>query len=508
MIFLQKFKTASWNILMVLFLALSFTACRDEQFDQPPSNGVDPNLTANKTILEVKNFFKDTVLTDRKTLAIDSNWVIVGTVIADDSTGNLYKSLIIDDGTAGISILLDRSDYFRDYPIGRRVFIKLQGMAVGSYGGMMQLGGYVDNTVVPAEVGKIPSSLISKYIVGGVYNLPVVPYDVTLTNLESTYKWQNRLIRLTNVQFVTTDTSEQFADPVTQATGEKYVEDCISGGNDIMVRTSGYSNFAGKLTPSGSGKLTAIFTIFQSSPTSTATKQLVLRRTYDLEMDNGRFVVGTCPPPPPPTPVLTSIADVKESFYVDGEATAPSGAFIRGVVISDYTNANLNNQNLFIQDPSGAICVRLTTSHTFQLGDSLQINVSDQSIGEFNGLLQIGSSSSVPFSNAIKIGIGAISPRVTTLSQLTANMATATDSWESSLVKITGVTISGGSGVYNAGNSGLTLTDASGTFILYTANSATFGSTNYPTGVVSITGILSEYKGTPQLLIRNTSDVQ
>ena len=78
MIFLQKFKTASWNILMVLFLALSFTACRDEQFDQPPSNGVDPDLTVSKTILEIKDFFRDTVFLSVKTVSLKKSKISLG----------------------------------------------------------------------------------------------------------------------------------------------------------------------------------------------------------------------------------------------------------------------------------------------------------------------------------------------------------------------------------------------------------------------------------------------
>ena len=492
MIFLQKFKTASWNILMVLFLALSFTACRDEQFDQPPSNGVDPDLTVSKTILEIKDFFRDTVLTDKKTVSIDSSWVISGTVVADDSSGNYYKTMVIDDGTAGILILLDRSDYFRDYPIGRKVYIKLQGMAIGSYAGTMQIGGYVDNTVTPTEVGKIPSSLISKYIVGGVYNLPVVPYNVSLADLANTYKWQSRLIKLSDIQFQPGDTSKPYADPVGLSSVNRYLEDCYSG--TIIMRTSGYCSFAAKTTPSGSGTCTAVFGVFN------ADKQLTLRRPYDLEMGNGRFVVGTCPPPPAS---LVSISSIRTDY--SGPGAVGAGKKISGIVISDGPNGNTDSKNLFIQDSSGGICVRFTAAHSYLVGDSVEINVGGQTISEFNGLLQIGGSTpSVPLGNSAKLGTGTVTPRLITIADILSNMSGSTDTFESSLVRIVGVTITGATTTYNGST---TLSDGTGTLTMFTRSAATFSTATFPTGVVNITGVISDFNGA-QIFIRKTADVQ
>jgi hypothetical protein len=499
MIFLQKFKTASWNILMVLFLALSFTACRDEQFDQPPSNGTDPNLTANKTILEIKDFFRDTVLTDKKTVSIDSSWVISGTVVADDSSGNYYKTMVIDDGTAGILILLDRSDYFRDYPIGRKVYIKLQGMAIGSYAGTMQIGGYVDNTVTPTEVGKIPGSLISKYIVGGVYNLPVVPYSVTLIDLAAnTYLWQSRLVKLSNMQFQPADTSKPFADPIGLSSENRYLDACYD--ETIIMRTSGYCNFAAQLTPSGSGSCIAVFGVFNLD------NQLTLRRPYDIEMNSPRFAIPSCPtppPPPPPAATLVTISSIRTSFT--GSGSVGSNKKIAGIVISDSPNGNTDSKNLFVQDATGGICVRFTAAHSFVVGDSVEINVGGQTISEFNGLLQIGGTTpSVPVGYSAKLGIGTVTPRLITIADILSNMSGSTDTYESTLVKIVGVTITGATTTYSGST---TLSDGTGTLTMFTRSAATFSTATFPTGVVNITGVISDFNAA-QIFIRKTADVQ
>ena len=72
------------------------------------------------------------------------------------------------------------------------------------------------------------------------------------------------------------------------------------------------------------------------------------------------------------------------------------------------------------------------------------------------------------------------------------------------LVTIPNVTISG-SGTYSGSN---TLSDGFNTIVLYTSPLATFATNPYPVGIVTVTGILSEFNGVKQILMRNPSDVQ
>lgn len=67
------------------------------------------------------------------------------------------------------------------------------------------------------------------------------------------------------------------------------------------------------------------------------------------------------------------------------------------------------------------------------------------------------------------------------------------------------MTISG-SGIYAGSNS---LADSSGNTIeLFTYSTATFATSTYPVGVVSVTGILMEYNGLKEIIIRDENDVQ
>ncbi|MEP7265913.1 MAG: DUF5689 domain-containing protein, partial [Bacteroidota bacterium] len=134
----------------------------------------------------------------------------------------------------------------------------------------------------------------------------------------------------------------------------------------------------------------------------------------------------------------------------------------------------------------------------FNLGDKIKIDISGQSLIEYNGLLEVND---VDISLATITGTGSVTPRIATIADINANGQT----WESTLVTITGVTISGGTAGTYAGST--VLTDATGTLPMFTTAFSAFAGTAYPVTPVSVTGYIGDFNGL-QLNIRNTSDVQ
>ncbi|MFN8154407.1 MAG: DUF5689 domain-containing protein [Bacteroidia bacterium] len=493
MISFNKYSKHLLSLLLLALVSFNFTACRDEEFDEPPINGTNPNLTVNMTIDSLKKLYSDSIISFNKIITIDSNWVISGVVTADDKSGNFYKTMVIEDATAGISIRLDQGDFYTQYPIGRRVYVKLKGLVMGDYGNLIQLGGYIDNTGTTPSAAPIPQALIPNYIVGGEWNQNLTPSKVTMNDLFNTDKWQNRLVEIENVEFAPGDTAQPFADAVLLTSVNHDLNDC--NGNTIIVRTSGYSNFATKLTPTGKGTIKGIFSIYTSD------LQLILRDSLDATgMDSIRCNGSGG------TPTLINISDLR-NLYSGSTINSLGNYYIQGVVISDRTNSNLNGKNLFIQDNTGGICVRFSSNHTFNLGDSLYINLAGQNMGAFNGLLQVGTNTpNVPNANATILATGkTVTPTIVTANQITTNMA-GNGSLESSLVKVVGCTLSSGTGATTYSGS-LTLNDATGTTVVYTYSSATFSGTTFPTGTVSVTGILGDFNGA-QILMRSATDVQ
>ena len=258
----------------------TFTACK-KSFDNPPGAS-DPNIVANTSIQALKALHTTAGAYD----VITSDIVISGVVVADDKSGNFYKQLYIQDSTGGLQILLDANSLYGTYPVGRRIFIKCNGLCISDYNGTMELGVKALVSGLPSVEG-IPGNLISKYVIGGSLNNPVVPTVVTIgqlgTNMQN--KYLGTLIQLDGFAF--TSLAGTYADTsVYKTTTNRDIKNCTS--NTIIVRTSAYSNFAAQKVAQGRGSILAIYTTFGT------TKQLIIRDTNDVKFTDPY----ACPLPP------------------------------------------------------------------------------------------------------------------------------------------------------------------------------------------------------------------
>jgi hypothetical protein len=179
------------NKLITSIIALVFitgiSSCVKDNFDTPPTGGKDPNITVNMSIDSLKARYSGV------NLLINEDRVISAIVTADDKSGNFYKQIIIQDSTGGIALLLEGSNSFNDYPIGRRIFVKLKGLYIVKYKGVFQIA----CSIAPdGSYNGIPVALYDNFILKGTYFHTVAPKVVTINQL--TANDQNLLIQLNN----------------------------------------------------------------------------------------------------------------------------------------------------------------------------------------------------------------------------------------------------------------------------------------------------------------------
>ena len=97
-------------IASLLIAAVGFSACDDEKAMPPMYDpGSDKVIPAtNTTILELKEAFNDpNTYSYNKVIgekADGSHYVITGKIVSCDKAGNIYKNLMIEDETAGLTI--------------------------------------------------------------------------------------------------------------------------------------------------------------------------------------------------------------------------------------------------------------------------------------------------------------------------------------------------------------------------------------------------------------------
>lgn len=463
------------SLLFFSLLATTFNSCVKENFDEPPVGDL-PVLETNATIADLKGIHELGTDADEVT----QDWIVDAVVVADDESGNLFRQIVVADETGGITLRLDQVGIYNDFPVGTRIYIKAMGLYVGDYNGLYQINGSPEDAI--AEL------LIPEFILPAEFDVPVTPTLVSLAELQNTgsagfRNLTNTLITLEDVEFVDADAGVSFADPTANPPRSlnRTVRDCQ--GNTIIVRTSGYADFAGEETPEGNGTLTAVLTVFRDTP------QLLLREPGDLDMDGPRCgsqgVEGD----------LISIQSLRDAFN-GGATTAPDNSKIKGVVISDQSTGNITGRNLYLQDETGGIVIRFNDNHSFELGEEIEIGVSGLELSEFNGLLQVNN---VPNIAASSLGAGDLpDPRTVTVADILANA----EAWESTLVTIEDATLSG-SATFNGA---VTLSDGTGSITIFTRSSADFADDALPTGEVTVTGIVSEFND-PQLILRSRADV-
>jgi hypothetical protein len=468
------------SLLGMMAISLLVISCK-KTFDDPPPTGA-PDIVANTTIRDLKA----RLTTTGSIVSITDDAVIEGVVTCDDRSGNFYQQIAIQDSTGGILLRLAGNNLFNNYPVGRQVFIKCNGLFLGEYGRMIQLGGGVE--AGGGGVTLLAVNLQDKHLIKGALNQPLVPKVVSVADLTTSLQdpYVNTLVKLEGYEFAAAELAKNYADA--DQSGNRIVQSCINPGtNRLTLRTSNFANFATLPVAQGNGDIIGVYSIFNT------TKQFTIRDTTDVRFYGSRCGSG-------PT-TLMNISEVR-ALFTGTPTNAPNGRRITGVVISDRGTNNLNSQNIYLQQGTNqsGILVRFDAAHSFNLGDSIDVNVSGQELSEFNALLQLNN---VPLGYASLVSTGkTITPRTATITQVNTNFET----WESTLIKIENITsMTGGTGGNYSGN--VTLNDGSGTLILFTSSSATFASTPRPSAATSLIGYLTPFNATKEISIRGLSDV-
>jgi hypothetical protein len=457
------------SLFILLITALSFSSCVKQDFDDVETANVDPNLTPNRTIHQLQALASGPVGVE-----ITDDIIIAGVVVGDDSSGNIYKKLILQQDSSGIAVNLDVTDFYTEYRVGRKVFVKCKGLYIANKDGNFELGSSPTD-----PVGRIVKGLKDQYLIKGKWGQYIAPHVYHLDDVIPT----NTLVQFDNVEFVTPN--------VVWATDYSQNLDITACGINpptLVVYSSIYSTFHLKPVPTGNGSIVGVYTLYNNAG------ELQVRDERDAATMTGiRCNGGTG------NLQLMPLDSIRMLDPGAGNVLAlPADKKITVTVTSDYTTGMITSKNIYAQDATAGIQIRFTTAPSFAKGTILDIDVSNMELSTFTGVLQINN---VPLQNAVPAGSQPATPRTTTIADINANYNT----WESQLVKLDNVTISG-AGIYGGNN---TITDgAMNTITLFTSNFATFANDPYPAGNVSVTGILTEYNGTKEILIRNINDVQ
>jgi hypothetical protein len=252
-------------------LLLLVPGCKKE-YDAPPVRQLPVGQVL--TVAQLRDLFTG------NTIQFSGDSSVYAVVTADEQNGNLYKNVFVQDHTGAIVMRLVNSGGLYQ---GDSIRIYLPGTILSIYNGLLQLDSVnVDNNVVKqaTQVIKTPSL-------------------VTIAQLTATYNptwshpWQAKLIRLDSVEFITSELGQTYANAATQQTLNRNLSDCQG---TVLVRNSGYANFAGQLLPTGNGSFVGVVGQFNND------MQLFIRDINEVQLTGER-----CDPLPELCPPVVSV---------------------------------------------------------------------------------------------------------------------------------------------------------------------------------------------------------
>lgn len=264
----------SYRILLPAFtlavLALpALTGCSEDPEMPPMIVPTAPDADkVNTTILDLKTAYWST---DKNYVATvgttdeGEHIYVKGRVVSSDESGNIYKSVIIADSTASLTIAVNATKLYQTYQFGQELVIDMTGLKLGGYNGLMQLGGEGTYNGSPSMTFMDSETFKAHAQQNGLSNPALVDTLVTTiaettaakASTQSLISWQSRLIRLDEVKF--TEPGQLFAP---DANANRYVTD--KAGNQMLVRCSAYASFAKDTIPSGRGSLVGILSFYGS----------------------------------------------------------------------------------------------------------------------------------------------------------------------------------------------------------------------------------------------------
>lgn len=251
-----------------------FIACvNDDDYSVPTFEVEEPDVTINFTITNAKAMITDTPTK----IESDTPLYLEAYVISSDESGNFHKNLVIQDApenpTAGISIATHTTDMYALFEPGRKVYVRVDGLYVGSFHGLPSLGA---NGV--ANIDRMSIEEFDERVLRSTITKEIVPSEIAIDQITEAHV--NTLVQFNVVEFSPEYAGLPYAGVDSGFVEDRIIQDCFD--NKIILRNSGYSDFRGDIMPEGNGSLVSVLSIFYE------TYQLFIRDTDDVQFNEER----------------------------------------------------------------------------------------------------------------------------------------------------------------------------------------------------------------------------
>lgn len=428
MTIMKKYNSILKYIFITAAALFVTTGCvHDDKYEEPNLDGYQcvADFQANTTLSQLKKKFTENnpageayVFPEDKTPNDSSDDLYIqGYVSSTDETGNIYKTIYIQDAlenpTHGFTISVDMVSSYTKFPQGTKIYVKLNGLAVGTYGNVVQLGVKTGAESFVNAVSRIPEKKVPQVIFRSCTTRgEIKPKLITLAEMKNNEDLIGCLVQLDNVEFDSRTLCSNYApngQTVDRGIGQGWNAQTKKYLATAVVRNSGYASFANQTLPAGKGTLKGIFSKFNS------TYQMYINKVSDVDLEGDKNGNGKDEEHFPrldgieENPCKFSSANLTAKTVADVEQLAGSLApgslvqitgdyYLKAQVVANDETGNLFKY-VYVEDATGGIKVNINKAdlfldNRFKLGKDLNIKLKGLYIRNVNGELQLGSNDS------------------------------------------------------------------------------------------------------------------
>lgn len=273
--------TKIFTLIFVCALMVFVSACvNDDDYDLPNVSIQDPNIPAD-------NITTFRAALERYIAAVDDNdngeedfdeigtdigiflseedeelIYIEGYVVSTDQAGNFFEEILIqnktdestsnEDPRMGYRVSINIAGLNNTYELGRKVYIKLNGLAIGVSNGVYTIG-KPDGT----SIGQIGAFEYRDFVIRSTEVVEVSPKVAAISDLGDFD--ENTLIKLENTQFNRNQLGLTYAGEASdEFDGFRTLENCETNAS-IPLQTSTFADFKSLPIDNGRGSITGIY---------------------------------------------------------------------------------------------------------------------------------------------------------------------------------------------------------------------------------------------------------
>ena len=243
--------------IAIFLVFLVFNRCDIHNFSPPE---LENDINTPRANTSIQALFHRVRQDETSFLRLEENedtlW-LEGYVSSSDAGGNFYKEVYLKDAPknpqSALRVLMDQTDIHNFLPVGRKVYLRLNGLGAGWDKGILTLGLYNAD-----GIEHLAHHLIDDHLIRTNEDFEIQPMIVSVSDFEEEMvgKW----IQLEGVQFSNAEIGRTFAGQAfDQFDGERRLLHCKTHHN-VWLSTSTFSKFKSVVVPEKGGNLKGILT--------------------------------------------------------------------------------------------------------------------------------------------------------------------------------------------------------------------------------------------------------